>query len=43
VAREYFADSAFVSVDSFGNGWLRAGEVIVFALDGSMQRLRAGA
>jgi hypothetical protein len=43
VAREYFADSAFVSVDSFGDGWLRAGQVIVFVLDGSMQRLRAGA
>jgi hypothetical protein len=38
VAREYFADSAFLSVDSFGDGWLHAGEVGVFVPDGSVQR-----
>jgi hypothetical protein len=38
VAREYFADSAFLPVECFGDGWLHAGEVGVFAPDGSMQR-----
>lgn len=38
VACEYFAGSAFFLVDSFGDGWVHAGEAGVFAPDGSMQR-----
>ena len=38
MAREYFADSAFLSMDSFGGGWLHAGGMGVFAPDGSMRR-----
>ena len=30
VAREYFADSGFLPVGSFGDGWLQAGELGVF-------------
>ena len=37
VAREYFADSGFLPVGSFGDGWLQAGGVGVFAPDGSVQ------
>jgi hypothetical protein len=38
LARGYFSDSAFLPADSFGDGWLQAGEVGVFAADGSMRR-----
>ncbi|MFY9650380.1 hypothetical protein, partial [Trebonia sp.] len=34
---EYFAGSAFLSVDSFGDGWVHAGEAGVFAPDGLVQ------